>query len=149
MQRLSAAPVLLFAAVTLAPQVHAGDYRDAIAEFFGLYAQGKKTEAVDRLYGTNPWMASATDAIQQIKTQFDGIEKLVGEYNGNELIEDVNIKDRFAHVTYLALYDRQPVRMEFQFYRPREEWLMFSYSFDIDFDDEVEAGVRSRIARGE
>jgi len=128
---------------------HAGDYNSEISKFFTLFESGKKTEAVDSLYSTNPWMTSASDAIQNIKTQFEGIEKLVGNYNGKELIDEHNIKNRFVHITYLALYDRQPVRMEFQFYRPKNDWIIYSFSFDIEFDNEVEKGARDIISKGE
>jgi len=125
----------------------AQNYKQEIDEFFTLFAAGKKIEAVDSVYSTNPWMTSASDAIQQIKTQFQDIEKIVGNYNGQALIDETNIKDRFVHVTYIALFDRQPVRMEFQFYKPVDSWIIYSFSFDIDFDDDIESGVREKIAK--
>ena len=59
----------------------------------------------------------------------------------------MDVRGRFVHVTYLALYDRQPVRMEFQFYRPKDEWIIYSFSFDVKFDDEVEAMARKNILK--
>lgn len=127
---------------------NAADYNSEIAKFFALYESGKKIEAIDTLYSTNPWMSSASDAIQNIKTQLQGIEKLVGNYNGKELLGEHNIKNRFVHVTYIALYDRQPVRMEFQFYRPKSDWIIYSFSFDIKIDEEIEKGAREKISNG-
>jgi hypothetical protein len=126
----------------------AQNYKQEIDKFFTLFEANKKTEAVDSVYSTNPWMTSASDAIQQIKTQFQDIEKIVGNFNGKTLIDETNVKDRFVHVTYIALFDRQPVRMEFQFYRPANDWIIYSFSFDIDFDDDIEVGVRQKIAKG-
>lgn len=126
----------------------AGTYTSEIAKFYELYEKGKKVEAVDSIYSTNPWMSSAADSIHQIKTQLENIEEIVGNYNGKVLIDETSIKDRFVHVTYMTLYDRQPVRMEFQFYRPEEDWIVYSFSFDINFDDEVESEVRKKIASG-
>lgn len=143
MKTLATLALLLLSTTALA-----GGYQAEIDKFFALYEKGKPVEALDTLYATNPWMSSATDAIQNVKNQLQGITKLVGNYNGKVLIDEANIKDRFAHVTYLALYDRQPVRMEFQFYRPKGSWIIYSYAFDISFDDEVETGVRKRIATG-
>jgi len=127
---------------------NAGDYNTEIAKFFNLYESGKKIEAIDTLYSTNPWMSKASDAIQNIKTQLQGIEKIVGNYNGKELLGENNIKNRFVHVTYIALYDRQPVRMEFQFYRPKNDWIIYSFAYDINFDDEIEKGAREKISHG-
>jgi hypothetical protein len=39
--------------------------------------------------------------------------------------------------------------MEFQFYRPKNEWIIYSFAFDIAFDNEVEQAARARIAAGE
>jgi hypothetical protein len=38
--------------------------------------------------------------------------------------------------------------MEFQVYRPKDEWIIYSYAFDIEFDDDIERGARARIASG-
>lgn len=143
MKFLLSISILLFSGIALAD-----DYESEINTFFSLYESGKIIEAVDSIYSTNPWMSSAADSIQNIKTQFQSIDKLVGNYNGKILVDEVNVKDRFVHVTYLALYDRQPVRMEFQFYKPKNKWIIYSFSFDIEFDDEIEAGARKRIAAG-
>ena len=138
--------LLFLALLTVSFPANAQNYKEEIDKFFTLFAEGRKVEAVDSVYSTNPWMSSASDAIQQIKTQFQDIEKIVGNFNGKTLIDETNVADRFVHVTYIALFDRQPVRMEFQFYRPVNDWIIYSFSFDIDFDDDIEAGVRQKIA---
>lgn len=140
--------LILSLSLLLLPLAASANYQSEIDRFFELFEKGMKVEAVDSIYSTNPWMNSAADAIQNIKSQFGDIEKLVGSYNGKEKIGELNIKDRFIHVTYLALYDRQPVRMEFQFYRPQEEWVIYSFSFDISIDDEIEASARTLISEG-
>ena len=132
--------------VLISSNVIAGNYTDEVNKFFNLFEKGRKTEAVDSIYSTNKWISSSSDSILQMKSQFENIEKLVGEYNGKVLIDETNIKNRFVHITYLALYDRQPVRMEFQFYKPKNDWVIYSFSFDIDFDNEVKDGVRRKIA---
>lgn len=136
-------------ATLLALPAFAADYKSEVEAFFALYEKGQKVEAVDRIYSTNKWMGSAADAIHNIKTQLQGIEEIVGAYNGRVQVGETNVKDRFVHVTWLALYERQPVRMEFQFYRPKNEWIIYSFAFDIAFADEVEQASRIAIARGE
>ena len=134
---------LIFAIVILiSSPAFAGPYQDEINEFFSLYEAGKMSESVDWIYSTNPWASQATDSIVQIKSQFGSLEKVVGRYFGKELIGENNIKDRFVQVTYIALYERQPVRMEFQFYRPKNDWIIYSFSFDTDFDNDVNTAAR-------
>ena len=140
--------MILILALLIPMPAFAADYETEIETFFSLYEKGQKVEAVDRLYSTNKWMASAADAIHNIKTQLQGIEQVVGSYNGRVQVGEMNVKDRFVHVTWLALYDRQPVRMEFQFYRPKDQWIIYSYAFDIEFDNELELAARAAVARG-
>jgi hypothetical protein len=40
------------------------------------------------------------------------------------------------------------VRFEFQFYRPQDKWIVYSFAFDVEFMDEVQAAARARIAEG-
>ena len=135
--------IMFMPAVTLA----ASGYQGEINKFFKLFEAGKKSEAVNSIYRTNPWMDSAQDAIINIKNQLQSLDKLVGNYNGKEKVGELDVRGRFVHITYLALYDRQPVRMEFQFYRPKDEWIIYSFSFDVKFDDEVEAMARKNILK--
>jgi hypothetical protein len=121
------------------------DYNEEIKTFFELFSTGKTVEAVDSIYRSNPWIQGAHDAVENLKTQLVGIERLVGNYNGNQKIGQIQIKDRFVHITYLVLFDRQPVRMEFEFYRPADDWMVYSFSFDDEFDEEVEQAARAQI----
>lgn len=127
----------------------ADEYPMQVSRFFHLLQQGKSGEAIDSIYSTNQWISLESDSIVQIKGQLQNLSKLVGDYNGYILIDENSIKDRFVHVTYLALYDRQPVRVEFQFYRPTDTWKIYSFSFDTEFDKEVESETRKKIARGD
>ena len=139
------ATLTLFA---LCATAHA-DYQKEIDAFFTLCRDGRSVEALDALYATNPWISESSDAVANVKSQLAGLEQIVGDFHGQEKLGERNVKDRFVHVTYLALYDRQPVRMEFQFWRPKDEWMVFSFSFDVNFDDEIELAERARIASGE
>lgn len=127
----------------------AGSYQDEIDKFFSLYENGQKNEAVDSIYSTNPWVAAAKDQIQNVRNQLLSIDKLVGQYHGKVKVDEHNIKERFTHITYLALYDRQPVRFEFEFYRPKEQWIIYSFSFDVEFMNEVQTAARAKIAKGQ
>ncbi len=140
--------LVILALLTLSATARA-DYQQEIDTFFESVLQGETMEALDTLYSTNPWISESSDAIENVKSQLAGLEQLVGDFHGAEELGARNVKDRFVHVTYLALYDRQPVRMEFQFWRPREDWMIFSFSFDVDFDNEIEMAERARIASGE
>jgi hypothetical protein len=123
-------------------------YEPLIQKFFKKFEAGKINEAIDELYSTNKWVDQQRDMVQNVKTQFAGVGALVGQYRGRELVGTTIIGGRVVHVTYLALYDRQPVRLEFQFYKPQDAWIIYSFSFDTKLSDELEAAARAEVARG-
>lgn len=135
---------IIFAlAIFVCSPAFSATYQNEIDEFFSLFESGKKSEAVDRVYRTNPWVSQSADSVAQVKTQINSLNQLAGKYLGKELIGENNIKDRFVQVTYIALYERQPFRLEFQFYRPKNNWILYSFSLDTSFDDDVKTASRA------
>lgn len=120
-------------------------YEAEVEKFFSLYEAGKTTEAVDAIYGSNKWMTQKADAIHNVKTQLQNLTSLVGEYQGKIKLGEKDLEDRLVYVSYLVLYDRQPVRLEFVFYRPKEDWIIYSFSFDDEIDEELQAAGRNEF----
>jgi opacity protein-like surface antigen len=147
MRRLTIALIASLMTATAAAADGPG-YEPLIQKFFTKFEAGKVNDAIDELYSTNKWIDQQRDMVQNVKTQFAGVVPLVGKYRGRELIGTATIGGRLVHVTYLALYDRQPLRFEFQFYRPQDAWIIYSFSFDTKLSDELEAGARAEVARG-
>ena len=98
-----------------------------VDKFFELFESGKIAEAVDSIYSTNKWIQQKSDDIHNVKTQLQNLQSLVGDYHGKVKLGEEDIEDRLAHITYLTLFERQPVRLEFVFYRPQDEWLIYSF----------------------
>ena len=124
------------------------DYSAEVEKFFQVYASQRYAEALESIYSTNRWISSSPDTVRNLQNQLTGVQGLVGRYYGEEFLGAVSIADRFVHLTYLALHDRQPLRMEFQFYKPDNEWKIYSFSFDDAIDDEIEKAAREAIAGG-
>lgn len=118
-------------------------YQQTISKFFELLKQDKTVEAVDFLYSGNPWVAKKADAVQNVKDQINSLPNLVGKLHNLELLEEKVVGNRIATVLYLAAYDRQPMRFVFQFYRPQEAWVIYSFSFDYDLDEAAEGQVKT------
>ena len=145
--RAAALVVILLSSTASAANGEVG-YEPLIQKFFKKFEAGKVNEAIDELYTTNKWAEAQRDLIQNIKTQFAGLGGLVGQYRGRELVGTNTIGGRLVHVTYLALYDRQPLRFEFQFYKPQDTWIIYSFSFDTKLSDELEASARTDVTHG-
>jgi hypothetical protein len=139
---------VLILAMFLSVSLLAADYSDEVDKFFKLYASERYAEALESIYGTNKWIISSPDVVQNLQNQLTGAQRLVGRYYGKEFLGEVNVADRFVHLTYLALHDRQPLRFEFQFYKPDAEWKLYSFSFDDAIDDEIMEAAREAIAGG-
>ncbi|MDB5256764.1 MAG: hypothetical protein JWM14_1459 [Chitinophagaceae bacterium] len=118
---------------------------EVMDKFFKTYQKNKPVDAIEELYSHNPWLARKNDDVEKLKTQFRDLQTLVGEYNGHELLYSRNVKDCFMLTTYLVKYDRQPVRFNFQFYKAKDQWILFSFSYDDSFDDDLESAIKSEI----
>ncbi len=119
----------------------ASEYEAMAAKFFQELATQGAVTAVDNLYATNQWINSNSDAVINLKNQLGAVGNLVGEYHGVEKIAEFHVGSRFVYLSYMALYDRQPLRFIFEFYRPTDNWRVFSFSFDDDMDDDLEREV--------
>ncbi len=114
-----------------------------IDDFFSRYENEGVAVAVDELYKTNPWTTRIQDAINNVKTQLARYnEELVGAYYGYEPVVTKQLGNSYVLHSYLVRFDRQPMRFTFQFYKPDNEWRLYSFSFDDNFDDEIEEAAK-------
>ncbi len=102
--------------------------------FFDLF-QKDPTSAVDDLSSTNIWFDK--DEISSIKLKMDTLAKQLGKYHGYELIAIKGMGKNFTLHSFLAKYERQPVRFTFIYYRPGDKWQLQNFQFDYEFDSEL------------
>jgi hypothetical protein len=115
---------------------------DLIDKFFKTYISSGSTEALSELYATNPWMERIKDDLEKVKSQLEGVINIVGDYYGKDLIVKKELGKSFVLISYLVKYDRQPIRFTFEFYKPNDTWRAFGFSYDDNFDDEVEEAAK-------
>ncbi len=133
---------ILLITAFLSLNTFASDYQSEIDEFFELYKSGKINEAVDSIYKSNKYVSSIPDQIINVKNQLSSLKGLVGEINNIGKIDTYAVGDDFVHITYLVTYDRQPIRYEFQFFKVKEGWRVYSFSFDDELTGEIKALAR-------
>lgn len=121
------------------------NYHQKIDRFFQIVKAGKPVDAVKFIYGDNQWMGKNSDAVQQVIDRMASLDKLVGQFRNYELLQEKVVGNRYAYVSYLAAYDRQPLRFVFEYYRPEDEWRIFSFSFDDKLDDDIEAAAKMSL----
>ncbi len=114
-----------------------------IQDFFENYETKGSSIAIDELYATNPWTSRIQDAIENVKTQFERFNKdLVGEYYGYEKLTTKKLGESYVLYSYFIKFDRQFLRLIFQFYKPDKEWRLASFQFDDGFDEEIEEAAK-------
>ena len=138
-----AALVIVGVGVPAAPAE--SDYHQKVNTFFSKLKAGKVTEAVEYIYADNPWISKDSDAVQNLKNQMASLDKLVGKYNSHEKLVEKVVADRYAYLYYFVAYDRQPLSFIFEFYRPQDDWMTFSFSFDTDIDDEIAEQAKEEL----
>lgn len=127
--------IVLLLSLTVSFNLFAADYQQEINKFFELYKQDKIDEAVDSIYSSNQYVSSIPDQIKNVKTQLNALKGLVGQIHHIGHLDTFLVGESFVYVTYLATYDRQPVRYEFQFFKVKDGWRIYSFSFDDDLSE--------------
>jgi hypothetical protein len=103
-------------------------------KFFKDYQSLGVSNSIDNLYASNKWMELSAEAVGALKTQLEGLTlDFVGKFYGYELIKEQKIGENYLFLTYLGRYDRQPIKFEFEFYKPSNNWQIHSFSFDDKF----------------
>ncbi len=125
--------------------VQAEEYQDTVKAFFSRIQEGKLEEAVNFIYGGSPYISLDSDAVRNVKTQFLSLPNMVGPYRGNELITEKVVVGRYVYLYYFVMFDRQPLKFEFEFYKPVEKWILHSFAFDDKVNDEIIQSVKSEL----
>ncbi|GAA5194556.1 hypothetical protein [Ferrimonas gelatinilytica] len=136
---------LFFAFFILSFGVQSAEYQDDIDKFFDLYSSGKVNEAVDTIYSSNSYVSAIPDQIKNIKTQLSALEGLVGSIQHINRVDTFSVGELLVQVTYIVTYARQPVRFEFQFFKVKDGWRTYSFSFDDEIDEEIKAAARKAL----
>ena len=117
---------------------------DLVKQFFIKFDVEGSGPALDFLYKDNRWMEQNREAISILKTKMEGLTPdFIGPLHGYELINKKQISVTYAIYTYLAKYERQPIRFIFTFYRPDEQWRVQGFRFDANIDEELEEIVKN------
>lgn len=116
--------------------------QDLLDKFFITYEKDAG-KAIRDLYATNKWTERIKDDIDRIVQTLDGFtESYMGKYYGYEIITTKQFSESFTLYSYLVKYDRQPIRFIFKFYKPNDQWVLYSYALDDDLDDEIQEAAK-------
>ncbi len=119
-----------------------------ISRFFDLYENEGVSPAIDDLYSSNRWVDAGNEAVVELKSQLAGLDtNLVGEYYGYELLSSHNLTDSFVLYIYMVKFERQPIRFIFQYYKPLDTWMTYSFEFDGNLNDDFKRLAKESILK--
>ncbi len=124
--------LLLCAGLSLSAQ---NEEHPLVQAFFETYEEDSM-KALDDIFATNSWFAGNQDAIKNVKFKLREFINLVGEYTGYELINSKSFGESLRKETYMVKYERQPIRFEFEFYKPKDKWMLNNFYFSENMEDE-------------
>ncbi len=105
-------------------------------KFFDVYAS-KPMDAIDLIFSDVKHDKQVSDDITAIKKNLKVTIDQDGNFNGYELITEKGVGGTLKLLSYLVKYDRQPVRFTFIFYKAKDEWKIYTFQFNTNFDEEL------------
>ena len=138
---LSFCAVMLFAASasaqTTSPALRPqGTPAEISKKFFEIYS-AKPMDALDFIFSGETTTKDLRESITAIKKNLNATINIDGAYNGYELITEKNVGGSLKLMSYMAKYDKQPVRFVFIYYKPKDTWQVYTFEFNTNLDDEL------------
>ena len=117
-------------------------YQVMVEAFFRQLQDGRVGDAAAQFLRQNPWSVQDPDTVEQARARLLSVTKALGRYYGYQPLVEKALAGRLIHASYLALYERHPLRFSFLFYKPQDAWLPLQLEFDDDFGKEIRNAAR-------
>jgi hypothetical protein len=98
-------------------------YQAITDKFFGSLSKGQYEEAFDELYVHNRYIKQdSPQQYAQTRSQFVSFIKMAGPYRGKTKLAERETASMFVHQLYLIMFDKGPIGIRFQYYKPEGTW---------------------------
>jgi hypothetical protein len=84
--------------------------------------------------------------LEQIDGEFDNYFKVFGKYYSYRLLHEQGLEGDYWARWYLLKFERQPVVLYFEFYKPNEKWGVNALEIKTDIDDKIEEAGDYKIS---
>ncbi|MEM9922539.1 MAG: hypothetical protein AAF915_02080 [Cyanobacteria bacterium P01_D01_bin.50] len=91
-------------------------------------------------------MSRMIDQVRHISSQLIQLHPMAGNYIDYQVLVDKVFSDIYAAQFCLAIYDRQPIIFEFQYYKPRDEWRIQNFNMSDQFTQDVSKIIQVNLA---
>ena len=118
------------------------DGQELIDRFFDLYKNKGYDVALKYTLQTNKWISPHGNEMDNLIIKLEKEIRNMGEYLGYEELKSKKITSRYRIISYLAYYQRDPVRFTFALYKSGDGWEITDFTYDFKFDEEVEESIK-------
>ena len=131
--------VILIVSLLVASPIFANEPQSIVEAFFEDLAEKEYEKAVDSLTLLMPESPKKAKVNLQLKSNFRSLPNAVGRYYGSELVSEKKVGESFVALAYLALYEKEAMRLEFVFYKPGDGWRLSTLKMaDFDANDMID-----------
>jgi hypothetical protein len=120
---------------------------ERVSDVIRLLKANKPTEAFDKAFSGNELIKDKKSELEQLKYQFAGFVAQVGAPYDCEPLISRSLLERYRIEQFLCLSEMQPFVIQFDFYRPRNEWKIQAFSFNTDVDNHIEEDIKFGIGK--
>lgn len=111
---------------------------EKICDHFFFLMQDNSDNAVDFLFSTNPFFdIKSMPQLDEIKGKLNKLYYF-GNMHGWDFSSKRELSPNLSQYIYIARYTRQPIKVEFNFYKPDKRWQIQTFRFDEDFKNDFE-----------
>jgi len=130
--------LIITVTLLVASSILAEEPQVLIEAFFEDLAEKRYEKAVDSLTSIMPESPKKAKVNLQLKSNFKSLPNAVGRYYGSELVSEKKVGESFVALAYLALYEKEAMRLEFVFYKPDDSWRLSTLKMaDFDANDMI------------
>ncbi|RYV01834.1 hypothetical protein SOPP22_15885 [Shewanella sp. OPT22] len=85
-------------------------------------------------------------SLEKTDGDFASLLKAFGKYYSNKLLHEQGIEGDYWARWYLMKFERQPVILYFEFYKPNDKWGINALEVKTDIDDKIEEAGDYKIS---
>jgi hypothetical protein len=138
MRKLALLMFITILSISVKAQSDSLNTPERICDHFFMLFETDTDNAVDFIFSTNKWFNTANmPQLTEIKGK---IKKLyyLGTFRGFEVSSKKILSPSLILITYMVKYDRQPIKIEFYFYKPELRWQIQTFRFEEDLKTDLQ-----------
>ncbi len=134
--------------ISQAQLAQGSSYQAMSDKFFNMLQQDKASDAIDYLFGTNPALKKMQDQADQLKAQFASMGTMMGPYVSHTMLVETKVAGMYVYQHYFVAYERQPISIRIQYYKPGATWECDALQFDGNLTDKIQKVADDNLSFG-